>query len=372
MASPGRTTRARRRLPLLLALGLLVSCALVTGCSSDSPSMLDHHGSEAQRIAGIWWIMFGLAAGVYVVVGGLVVAAVMRRPPGPPGRDDGEDGDEGEEVDPPDAEDLEDPDDLVADTPASERLDGRWIWIGGVAVPVLILAVIAVLTVSSTRDLRAAEDGELVVEVRGERWWWDVRYAESGVRTANEIHLPVGRPIDLVLTSDNVIHSFWVPQLAGKVDLIPGQPNHLRFQIDDPGTYRGVCAEYCGIGHARMDVVVVAQEAEDFGRWQARREQPAPGPTDELEAQGQRIFLSAPCAGCHRIKGTPANAEIGPDLSDFGSRDWIGAITVENTPQNLADWIVNSHTIKPGSLMPPQPVGGDQVQALVAYLGGLR
>lgn len=333
--------------------------------------MLDHHGSEAQTIAGVWWTMFALAAGVYLVVGGLVVAAILRRPP----RREGLDGGDG--PDPDDAEvgagtGAEEADELVPEDLRTERLDSRWIWIGGVVVPVLILAVIAVLTVTSTRDLRAPEEGELVVEVRGERWWWDVRYPESGVRTANEIHLPVGRPIDLVLISDNVIHSFWVPQLAGKVDLVPGQPNHLRFEIDDPGAYRGVCAEYCGIGHARMDVVVVGEEPQEFGRWQARRQQPAPGPSDELQAQGQRVFMSAPCAGCHRIYGTDADAEIGPDLSDFGSRDWIGAITVENTPQNLANWIVDSHTIKPGSLMPPQPVDGDQIEALVAYLGELR
>lgn len=334
-------------------LVLAGASVLLVGCGGDPPSMLDHHGSEAESIAGIWWVMFALAAGVYLVVGGLVVVAVLRRPR----HDDAEAAGAGG---------------LVEEDAHSERLDARWLWIGGVVAPVLILSVIAVLTVTTTRNLRAVEDDALVVEVRGERWWWDVRYPESGVRTANEIHLPVGRPIELVLLSDNVIHSFWVPQLAGKVDTIPGQPNHLRFEVRDPGTYRGVCAEYCGIGHARMDVMVVGEEPAQFGRWIARRQQPAPGPSNELQAQGQRVFMSAPCAGCHRISGTPAEAEIGPDLSDVGSREWIGAVTVENTPENLAAWIADSHSIKPGSLMPPMPIGGHQIEALVAYLNGLR
>src|SRR5205807_8251553 len=165
------------------------------------------------------------------------------------------------------------------------------------------------------------------------------------------------------LDSDNVIHSFWVPQLGGKVDLIPGQHNVWRFKATKEGTYRGECAEYCGLQHARMNFVLIAQTPASFDTWALQREQPPSGPTNQLEANGQVVFMRAPCAGCHTIRGTPATGTIGPDLTDFGSRKTIAANTVPNTPGYLGGWIVNAQSIKPGALMPPIPLDAQDVQA---------
>ncbi len=330
-----------------LAVGAVVLVVVVLpACSGDSPSILDHHGPEARHVAGVWWLMFVLASAVYVVVAGLVVIAILK------GRRR-----------------------TSAAGPASsadERGDSAFIWFGGIVAPVLILAVLVVVTVNTTKDLRKAEADELVVEVTAKRWWWDVRYPDAGVATAAEIHIPVGRPIDVVLRSDNVIHSFWVPQLAGKVDAIPGQTNHLRFQAEEAGTYLGACAEYCGLQHARMGFIVIADSPADFDRWLARRTGAGTGPTSEQAAAGQRVFMRETCAGCHTIRRTEATGDVGPDLSDFGSRQWIGSITVENTPANLATWISDSQTMKPGNLMPPISLDPDELTALVTYLESLQ
>jgi cytochrome c oxidase subunit 2 len=327
--------RPRRALVGVLALVLLVGA----GCGGHSPSMLDPHGSEARSIAGVWWLMFAIAAAVYVIVAGLIVFALVR------GRRR--------------AHDLR-----VSD-------DGL-IWVGGVIAPVVILAVLAVVTVTTTMDLRPASAEAVRVEVVGKRWWWDVSYPGTGIRTADEIRLPVGRPVDLILRSDNVVHSFWVPQLAGKVDMIPGQTNHLRFTPEKVGVYRGACAEFCGIDHGRMSFTITVDRASDYERWIVRRQAATADPTSERTAQGQRIFMRESCAGCHSIRGTQATGTIGPDLTDFGSRRWIGAITVRNTPSNLAAWITDPQDAKPGNLMPPTSLSRAELDAVVAYLESLR
>ncbi len=294
-------------------------------------------------MAGVWWLMFVLAAIVYVVVAGLVITAVVR------GRRR-----------------------AAAERPDAAG-DERFIWVGGVVLPVLILAVLAVVTVSTTRDLRAAQAGELPIRIIGKRWWWDVSYPGAGVRTANELHVPVGRAVDLTLESDDVIHSFWVPQLAGKVDLIPGQRNHLRFTASAPGTYRGQCAEFCGIQHAHMAFVVIADPPEVFDRWLTRRASGAGvQPTREEAARGEMVFNRESCAGCHTIRDTEADGKVGPDLTAFGGRRSIGAMTVPNTATNLSRWIRNSQSIKPGNLMPPVALSSRDLRSLVVYLEGLK
>jgi cytochrome c oxidase subunit 2 len=226
--------------------------------------------------------------------------------------------------------------------------------------------------VNATAHLRKPERNELRVEVVGEQWWWRVTYPDQNIETANEIRLPVGRPIEIGLDSDNVIHSFWVPQLAGKVDTIPGQHNTLRFTITKAGTYRGQCAEYCGLQHANMALLVIALPADEFDRWALQHSQAPSGPTSELQERGQLAFTSLPCAGCHTIRGTSATGTKGPDLTDFGERQSIGAETVPNNTGNLAGWIVNSQSIKPGNQMPPISVGSGELQALIAYLQSLK
>jgi cytochrome c oxidase subunit 2 len=308
----------------------------------NEPSIVETHGSEARDVAHIWWLMFALAIAVYIIVATLVILAVVR------GRR---------------RERVED----------ADRREDHWIWWGGIAFPAVILAVLAVVTVTTTRNLRTTERDELRVEVTGRRWFWDVRYPDSGVTTSNEIHVPTDRPLDLVLRTDDVVHSFWVPQLAGKVDMVPDHANHLRVKVLKAGVYRGFCAEYCGIQHARMDFIVIAEPRADFERWLARRASSAGAqPASELAAQGERVFMRESCAGCHTVKGTEAQGTYGPELSDIGARDWLGAITVRNTPENMRQWITDSQEIKPGNLMPRIPMSDDDVKAVVAYLEGLE
>jgi cytochrome c oxidase subunit 2 len=323
------------------AAAFLAATLLLAACDKRSPSMLDPKGPEAHRIAGVWWLMFGLAAAVYVVVAGFIVFAMLRGRRTAAGRE-------------------------------SRISENHFIWLGGIIVPAVILLVLAVATVDSSNHLRAAERDPLKIEVVGKRWWWAVTYPDEHITTANEIHVPVGRPIELGLDSDNVIHSFWVPQLGGKVDLIPGQHNVWRFKADKPGTYRGTCAEYCGLQHAKMAFLVIAQTPASFDTWALQRQNPPSGPTDQLQANGQQVFLRAPCAGCHTVRGTSAQGTIGPDLTDFGSRRTIGSATVPNTPGYLGGWIVDAQTIKQGSLMPPIALEPRDVQALIAYLESLK
>jgi cytochrome c oxidase subunit 2 len=323
----------------------LVAALALAACSDDSPSALDGKGPEARRIAGVSWLMFGLAAVVYVLVAGFNVMAIVRGRRRP-------------------ADDA---------NPARQPKDDTFICFGGIVAPVVILAVLAVVTIRTTQDLRAVEQGELRIQVAAKRWWWDVRYPDAGVATANEIHIPAGRPIDIELTSDNVIHSFWVPELAGKVDTIPGQVNHLRLKAVEPGTYRGACAEYCGIQHANMSYLVIADPPAEFDRWLTRRSSSAGlTPGSEQAARGQVVFNRESCAGCHAVRGTQATATVGPDLSNFGERQSIGSLTVPNTPENLSRWVAEPEKVKPGNLMPPTALSPDDLAAVVAYLEGLK
>jgi cytochrome c oxidase subunit 2 len=320
-------------------LGVLSALAVAaTGCGGDT-SIVRPKGSEADRISGVWWLMFGLATAVYVVVAGLIIYSTLR------GR-----------------------------RRRRSNLRENWfIWIGGVVIPALVLLVLAIVTVDSTAALREPRRGELRVHVTGKRWWWDVRYPDGNVRTANEIHLPAGQPVDVVLTSDNVIHSFWVPELAGKVDTIPGQTNHLRFTAESPGTYRGVCAEYCGIQHAHMGFLVIVESPAGFERWLTRERVLAGEPTTDEEARGQVVFERNACAGCHTVRGTAAIGKLGPDLTDVGTRRTLGALTIENTRPNLESWIRDAPALKPGAVMPSfRTLSPDDVSAIAAYLESRR
>ena len=333
------TPRAVRR-HRFVQVGLVLACLGAGACRRSSPSMLHPAGSEARRVAGLWWLMFGLAAGVYAIVGGFIVFAVVR------GR-------------------------RTEGGKPSRISDSAFVWWGGIIVPVIILMVLAVETVSATAALRKPDSRALKVEVVGKRWWWQVTYPGQGITTANEIHIPAGQPVEIGLDSDNVIHSFWVPQLAGKVDMIPGQHNVLRFTAGTPGTYKGACAEFCGLEHGLMRFVVIVDPPDGFGRWVARN-QLTPAVDTEQASEGQIVFNRETCAGCHTIKGTQAQGKVGPDLTDFGSRTMIGAATVPNDPQHLQQWITDAQSIKRGVLMPPVPLSSRDAQAVVAYLESLR
>jgi cytochrome c oxidase subunit 2 len=318
----------------------VLAAVLALAACSGSTEALDAHGSESRHIAGLWWLMFGLATAVYLVVAGFIVLAAVRGRRGKP---------TGSRISP-----------------------NMFIIVGGLVVPTLILLVLAVVTVTTTNALRKPSNEALRIEVTGERWWWDVRYPGRRIVTANELRVPVGQPVEIGLVSDNVIHSFWVPELAGKVDTIPGQRNVLRFTAEKAGTYLGVCAEFCGIQHAHMGFRVIAQSPGAFERWAAARAVPPRQPDSEIAAQGQILFQRLPCAGCHTVRGTEARGRVGPDLTDFGSRATIGAGVEENSPENLARWIREAQSVKPGSLMPDLTLSDDDVSALVNYLESLE
>jgi cytochrome c oxidase subunit 2 len=213
------------------------------------------------------------------------------------------------------------------------------------------------------------------VQVSASQWWWALRYdTEQPARTftsANEIHIPVGQPVRFELSSTDVIHSFWVPKLGGKIDVIPGQTNVTWLQADRPGISRGQCAVFCGTEHARMALRVIVQQPEDFRAWQQAQLADAPKPVTARQQQGQRVFQSH-CAACHTIRGTDAGGLVGPDLSHLMSRHTLAAGVLPDTPGNLAGWIVHPQSIKPGSRMPDQSLSGPQLAGLLAYLQAQR
>jgi cytochrome c oxidase subunit 2 len=213
--------------------------------------------------------------------------------------------------------------------------------------------------------------------VVGHQWWWEVKYPDEGnpqntVETANEIHVPVGRPVFIKMTSGDVIHSFWAPNLDGKKDLIPGHETRTWFRADTAGVYRGQCAEFCGHQHAKMSFFIVAEPRIQFEHWLESQKGEAAKPADSLTQTGERVFLSGTCAMCHAISGTGAGGHYGPDLTHLASRRTIAAGTLPNTTGNLAGWILDPQSIKPGAKMPPNQLEPAALQALLAYLESLK
>jgi cytochrome c oxidase subunit 2 len=261
-----------------------------------------------------------------------------------------------------------------------ERLRGklggtRLVWLGGIAFPAIVLTILLVYGLSLTRSLSDPIRGdELRVRVTGEMWWWRVAYLDAAGRAilhdANELHIPAGEPVVLELQSADVIHSFWVPRLSGKLDMIPGRRNLMLIQADTPGTYGGQCAEYCGGPHALMGFAVVAHTREDFDRvMQGRMARSNAVASSEPQGRGEALFRSAGCAACHRIAGTSANGLAGPDLTFIGARRTLGAGILPNNRGTLMGWIGNSQAIKPNNRMPAYPgLSGKQITELAAYL----
>jgi cytochrome c oxidase subunit 2 len=262
-------------------------------------------------------------------------------------------------------------DDLSITQPSSGARN--FVVINGIAIPLVVLAVVFGLNLNTLAALSpAGKEAAITIEIIGHRWWWEVRYPHHNIVTANEIHIPTGTRVELRLTSEDVIHSLWVPELNGKTDLIPGQSNRMFLYTARAGEYRGACAELCGLQHAFMLFTVIAQPPEEFERWVAQQQQPAPVPQDELTLRGQQIYLGAACVYCHTINGTSSTGVIGPDLTHLASRKTLGAGALPNTRGNLAGWIIDPQAIKPGNLMPPIYLEGDDLQALLAYLETLQ
>ncbi len=243
--------------------------------------------------------------------------------------------------------------------------------------PILVLAVLFVLMLGTMTEIAVSTpaDGAAPVRVvaRGHQWWWEYRYpGPSGdVVVANEMHIPVGTPVDVALESGDVIHSFWVPELNGKIDMIPGKTNHLRLYAARAGVYRGQCAEFCGTEHAWMRILVIAEPLADYERWLDGQATARAAPTGPA-ADGEQVFTSTVCASCHTIRGTSAAAVAGPDLTHVGSRTTLAAGVMANTPDNLRAWIADPQRYKPGAFMPHVPLSAAELDAVVAYLEGLR
>ena len=303
---------------------------------------LDPEGPRAETIADLWWLLLGIGTAVFVLVAALLAWALVRRP-----RAQGSDR-------------------------ASPHVS-RWLIGGGVVLPLVVLVVVFGATVRAMReDPSTAPPGSLVIDVVGHRWWWEVRYPEEGVTTANELHLPVGRPVALRLTSADVIHSFWVPALAGKLDLLPDGTNTLVLQADEPGEHDSLCAEFCGLQHADHGLVVVAEPEAEFEAWVEARRSPAVEATSAAARRGFDVFTSTGCASCHAIAGTTAVATAGPDLTHLASRQSLGAGAVANTREDLAAWVTDPHTIKNGVEMPATALTPEELDDVLAYLESLE
>ena len=314
---------------------------LLAGCT-HAQSTLAPAGTGAEGIARLSWVMFAGALVVWLVVMAIALHA-MRRRRGPHGT----------------------------------RSVGRLVLVGGVVVPTVVLGALLWYGLAMMPGLREPpRQRRVVVEVSGEQWWWRVRYLREGrapVTAANQVHLPLGERTELRLSSPDVIHSFWVPALAGKVDMTPGRTTSLVLEPTRTGVYEGICAEYCGTAHALMRFKAVVMDADAFGRWLDAEAEPARAPTDALSRRGLAAFEHHGCGACHAIRGTGAAGGAGPDLTHVGSRLSLGAGILPNDREALRSWIADAHASKPGVLMPAfhQLAPGD-VDAIAAYLEGLE
>jgi cytochrome c oxidase subunit 2 len=322
---------------------IVVVPLLSAGCRGVS-SALDPASRESARVADLYWLMFGICAAVFVIVLGLLGVAVARR--------------------------------RQSQTSEGEQKRARAVG-AGAAVTALVLLVLLAASEWTGRTIVAPAGHDAVeIEITGHQWWWEVRYPGSSpdrdVTTANEIHVPVGRPVRFQLFSGDVIHSFWAPNLNGKKDLIPGRRTTHIFRADRPGVFFGQCAEFCGYQHAHMGFVLVAEEPARFSAWLVRQRSLALEPGDAASLHGREVFLSSPCVLCHTIRGAGAFGHKAPDLTHLASRSMIAAAMLSNTTGHLAGWVLDAPRLKPGTRMPPNVLAANDLLDLVAYLRSLK
>lgn len=239
-------------------------------------------------------------------------------------------------------------------------------------IPFLIVILLMVLSLRAMNESDPPPSGPPDLVIVGHQWWWEVRYANTDVVTANEIHIPTGRPLGIRLDTADVLHEFWVPQLTRKMTTVPLRGNHIWIQADKPGIYEGLCSEFCGTQHAWMRFEVVAQSPADYEAWLRHQEAPAPKPRGREAEEGWRVFSTMTCIECHAIRGTDASGRAGPDLTHFASRRYFGAGVALNTPANLRRWLVDPQQIKPGAKMPDFNLTRGQIRDLVAYFETLQ
>lgn len=345
----------RNRWRLLPLLPLVIALALA-GCGTTdinviqhTPDFLDPHGPIAISESNLFWFILVVSTFVFVVVVSALIYSIIRFRARPGA---------------PEAQQFH----------GNTRLEIAW-----TVVPSVILLGVLVMTITTMFSIQEppTTPQTIVVNAIGHQWWWEFQYPNDKVVTADEMWIPTGATVHINLISDNVIHSFWVPQLGGKTDVIPGHDNTMWLKATDAGWYRGECAEFCGTQHAHMDFLVHAVSPADYQTWIKQQQAPAAQSTDALAQQGAKYFVSSPCIGCHQINGvtTASSKLIGPNLTHFGSRQWIAGGVVNNTPQNLSDWIRDAQAVKPGVDMPTfstSQISDSELAALVAYLESLQ
>lgn len=338
------TSRAHRS-----SVAALLAIALGS-CSTDQQSMFNPAGPGARALSalgGFVFILFGvIALGMFALI---VFAAVKRRGT------------------------------LAEHAPHDVGGGQGWLLWGGFVFPAVVLGVLFVMALRGMERFPLHDDGDHGADIRvvGRQWWWQVQYLGDNptdlVTTANEIHIPTGQPVTIELQSRDVIHSFWVPRLHGKVDLIPGMVNHIRIQADEPGVYDGQCAEFCGAEHAKMRLLVVAETPEKYAEWIKHEAAHAAQPTEALAVKGQALFETKACALCHTVRGTHALGTVGPDLTHLASRRGLAANSLPNSHAYLAAWITRAQSLKPEAQMPNlTDFTGEELTAISAYLQQLK
>jgi cytochrome c oxidase subunit 2 len=327
------------------ALGALAACR-----GALDQSALEPMGPQAHKASQLWWFAFVVSTLVYLLTIGALCWALARA-----------------------RRRTERAELLGADH--EQRMTSSVTWATAATIVILLVFLGYDLSVGHTLNPVPSRH-PLTIEVTGKQWWWDVQYADTSASgrftTANEIHVPVGEPILFLLSASDVIHSMWVPNLAGKKDLIPGYTQSFWFQADTAGFYRGQCAEFCGQQHAKMGMVVIAEPKDKYQSWVIAQRQSGTEPRDSVQSRGQEVFLTGTCAMCHAISGTSASSHAGPDLTHLASRRTIAAGTLPNTRGALAGWIVDPQRIKPGAKMPPNALSPKDLDALLTYLQSLK
>ncbi len=333
-------------LPLLIALALAGCGQTDINLVTHTPNILDPKGPVALQESNLFWFILVVSTVVFVIVVSALLYSIIRFR-GRPG----------------------------APEPAQFHGNTK-LEIGWTVVPSLVLLGVLVMTITTMFSIQQpASPNTITVNAIGHQWWWEFQYPNEHVVTADEMWIPTGTVVHVNLISDNVIHSFWVPQLSGKTDVIPGHDNAMWLQADAAGWFRGECAEFCGTQHAHMDFLVHAVSNSDYQAWVQQQQSVATQPTTALAQAGEKYFATSPCISCHLINGVTNNANaklIGPNLTHFGARQWIAGGVVNNTPENLAAWIKDPQAVKPGSDMPKLNLSQSQIDELVAYLESLQ
>ncbi len=330
--------------------------SMLLGCAGHQQSVVDPAGPQAGRIDTLWWSFFWLLGIIFIIVMVLTLLTLTRRHRG---------------IEQEPLESTHRP------APQTESRMGR-IVTGATVITIVILFVLIVASVGTGKAVAdlSQKKNPLTIQVTGNQWWWQIQYLNSDpsqtLTTANEMHIPLGRPVQILGQSQDVIHSFWVPNLHGKRDLIPSRTTTEWIEADTPGVYRGQCAEFCGLQHAHMSLWVIAEPEDKFEAWFRAQSQPAATPSDPDTQRGQQVFLNHACIFCHQIRGTTASGQNAPDLTHFASRRGIAANTVPNTKGNLAGWILDPQSMKPGNHMATIAVNSTDLQPLVDYLESLK